>query len=118
MRRNEKNIETYATVIWALGQIGDPRAIPHLAKGWWSQKEKASAYAAARFKIDALGNIKDKRCIDAILDLFYAVPDGDLAPVGKNILNSLIKLTGQNLGISKRAWKDWWKKNRATFKFK
>jgi hypothetical protein len=117
LKKNEDDLEVTIYTIWALGQIGDPRAIPELAKGWWSPREQRTGHKAAKMKVEALGNIRDKRSIDAILDQFYAVPDGDLGVVGENILRALKKLTGQDLGHSKRAWKNWWKKNRATHRF-
>jgi hypothetical protein len=117
MKPNEKYIETYKAVIHALGRIGDPRAIGVLSKDWWNQGERGTAYDAARAKIDALGLIRDKRSVDAIIDVFYIAPDHALGPVANNIVRSLSKLTGQNFGRNRRAWKDWWKKNRASHRF-
>jgi hypothetical protein len=117
MKPNEKTFDVYGAVIAALGHIGDPRAVPSLAKGWWNQKGRESAYGAARAKIDALGDIRCRASVDAILDIFYMAPDHALGPVAANLLNSLRKLTGQNFGRNRRAWKDWWKKNRGTYRF-
>ncbi len=116
MDQNEGFIETYVVLIRALGMIGDPRAIPVLSKDWWNQKGSESGYAAARAKIDALGDIRDKRSVDAIIDLFFIAPDEGLGPLADNIVNSLKKLTGQDFSRNRRAWKDWWKKNRDSYK--
>lgn len=117
MKTNEKHVDVYLASIRALGAIGDPRAIPELSKGWWNQRSHDATYGAARAKIDALGHIRCRASVDAILDLFYIAPDRALGPVADSIVGSLRRLTGQDFGRNRRAWKDWWKKNRAAHRF-
>ncbi|MHC4600296.1 MAG: HEAT repeat domain-containing protein [Planctomycetota bacterium] len=118
MKANEKNIVVYASLIWALGELGDPRAVPILSTDWWNQKIGEHRWAAAKYKLEALGKIKHVSAIDALIDTFKKSGEGwDHHDIRKTIVTSLIKLTGQNFLFDKRAWKNWWTKNRSTFRF-
>lgn len=117
MKANDKNIRVYLALIAALGSIGDPRAVEILSKDWWNQRIGEYGEAAARAKMQALGNIRHASAVDALLDTLTLVQDDEKSVYKTDIVQSLMKLTGQDFLLDRRAWKDWWKKNRSTFKF-
>lgn len=116
---NDKNFDVYIAVIYALGEIADPAAVDALSKDWWNQKFGENAVAAASAKCAALGKIRHPSAVDALIDTFFLTNENapGLALIRASIIASLKKLTGQNFGYDRDAWKDWWKKNRTTFKF-
>jgi hypothetical protein len=117
MRPNEKSIEAYSAVIWALGEIGDPRAVDVLSKDWWNQKIGENGVAAAKKKIQALGKILDKTAVDALIETFYLAQEETVGWLKGDIHASLAQLTGQDFGLDRKAWKEWWKAKRASFRF-
>ncbi|MHC4777263.1 MAG: HEAT repeat domain-containing protein [Planctomycetota bacterium] len=118
MKASEKKIMVYLHMIWALGEIGDPRAVPVLSKDWWNQKIGEYGVAAAKGKIEALGKIKHISAIDALMTTLKKTGEGwDHHEIRKTVIESLVKLTGQNFLLDKKAWKEWWKRNRSTFRF-
>ncbi len=117
MQANEKNIRVYLALIVALGGIGDSRAVDTLSKDWWNQRIGEYAEAAARAKIQALGNIRHASAVDALIDTLNLTQDDAASKYRADIVQSLMKLTGQDFLLDRKAWKDWWKKNRSTFRF-
>jgi hypothetical protein len=117
MERNEKEIEIYLRLIRALGEIGDPRAVDVLSKDWWNQRIGEHAVAAAKAKVQALGNIRHPSAVDALIETFTLAKEELVGHFRKDVIQSLMKLTGQEFGFDRDAWKDWWKKNRASFRF-
>lgn len=97
----------------ALGQLGDKRAIKPLASDLWKTKTPAVIYC----RIGALGKIRDKQAIEELLDLFYVASAQAVAPYAPAIGKALHELTDQGFGSDREGWKDWWRKNKATFKF-
>lgn len=114
---NEKEIRTYLRIIDTLGRIGDPRAVDVLSKDWWNQRIPEYGAAAAKAKIRALGRIRHPSSVDALLDTFTVAADDKIAAFKADLVDSLRKLTGQDFLLDRRAWADWWKKNRASYRF-
>jgi hypothetical protein len=117
MKPNEKDIKTYLHIIWALGELNDPRAVKPLSTDWWNQKIGEYGLAAARGKIDALGKIRHVTAVDALIETFYLTRDDTISRFKENIRNGLKNLTRQDFIYDRKAWKEWWKRNRATHKF-
>jgi len=117
LRANEAEIEVYLTVIRALGDIGDKRAVDALSRDWWNQKIDENRVAAARAKISALGRIRHVEAIDALIDTFFMAKQESIARLRPDLVLALTKLTGVELGDNPPAWKEWWKRSRARFKF-
>ena len=117
MKKNEKVIDVYLALIEALGEIADPRAVDILSKDWWTQRIGENAAAAAKAKIHALGNIKHPSAVDALIDTFFMTSEDKVGIFKADLVAALTKLTGQDLRYDRRAWKDWWKKNRASYEF-
>ncbi len=117
MGREEKNIRVYLAVIKTLGELDDPRAVKPLSTDWWNQRIGEYAVAAAKAKIDALGNIRFHASVDALIDVFYLTRDNTISQFKGNIRAALVKLTGQDFIYDRKKWKDWWRKNRSRFRF-
>ncbi len=117
MKKTEKEIDVYLRVIEALGEIGDPRAVGILSKDWWNQRIDAYAVAAAKAKIHALGNIRDVAAVDALIDTFFVMKKESIDKIQTDLIVALMKLTRQDFRHDRRAWKDWWKKNRNKHRF-
>lgn len=113
---NEKEIKTYLRLIDALGRIGDPRAVDVLSKDWWNQRVAEYGTAAAKAKIRALGRINTASSVDALLNTFTVASDDKIAALKADLVDSLKKLTGQDFMYDRRAWQEWWKKNRSAFR--
>ena len=119
MKTNSKDTEVFLALVDALGEIGDPRAIPSLADDFWGWKDRTLAVRTGRAKIGALGRIRSKKAVDALMDLLYKFGRGRHGSLGgllADVDRSLGKLTGQSFGKDRQAWKDWWRKNKARFK--
>ena len=114
---NEDEIAVYVAIVDALGDIGDPRAVPALGGDWWSQKGGLNAVAAAKAKIHALGSIRHVTSVDGLIDTFTVTSAERIGWVKADIVEALNRLTGENFGDDQSAWKDWWKKRRSGFKF-
>ena len=117
LKKNDKELSVALPIIQSLGEIGDPRAVEALGKGWWSQRTGEQAIAVARARIRALGNIRHPASVDTLINALYATKDETIGRIGGDLLMAMKKLTGQDLGNSRQAWKDWWKRNRASYRF-
>ncbi|MCU0727684.1 MAG: HEAT repeat domain-containing protein, partial [Planctomycetes bacterium] len=117
LEASEKEIKVYLQVIEALGDIGDPRAIKALSKDWWNQRIGEYGIAAARAKIRALGKIRHVESVDALLDTFTIAKEETIGQLKGDLVEALVKLTGQNFLLDRAAWNAWWKKSRASFRF-
>lgn len=113
MDANHDMPEAMAVICGVLGAFGDKRAVHALESDLW--KTKTGYVIDAR--IAALGKIRDKSAIDALLDLTYIAPAAALAPYAAAIAKSLHELTDQNFGTDRDAWKKWWRENKETFEF-
>jgi len=117
LKASEKQIKVYLHMIWALGELNDPRAVDILSKDWWNQRIGEYGAAAAKQKIEALGKIRHVASVDALIDVFYMTRDNTISQFKEPIRNSLKKLTGQDFIYDRKAWKGWWKQNRAVHRF-
>jgi len=118
LKPNEENLDVYVALVTALGRIGDPKAIPHLSKDFWGFKERSASIRAGQAKIAALGMIRSKKSVDALIDLSYKFGRGrqGTGRLVNDAVQALRALTGQDFGQERDDWKDWWKKNKAKFK--
>ncbi len=116
LKANEEELKVYGAIINALGDVGDPRAVPVLSGDFWNQKEGAVGIKMAQLKIDALGQIRSKKSVDALINMLYKGEQGAMNRLSPNLVKSLQKLTGQEIGWDRARWKDWWKKNKGRLK--
>jgi len=116
MKANEKHSDVYLKIIWALGNLGDPKAISPLSKKFWNQSDGGAGVEAAQAKIDALGKIRSRKSVDALLGLLYMAEPLSMVTVALNLRSSLKSLTGKDYGFDRGKWKSWWKKARPKFK--
>jgi len=113
--KNAKHKTLYPLIARSLGQIADPGAIKTLSLGW--NHHKAAGWAGFALRIHALGNIRDKRSIDALLRYFVKMHRDYVKHYQHVIVEALKKLTDKDFGKDTQAWRRWWRKNRETFAF-
>lgn len=119
------DLDTFAAICQALGDIGDPSAIEPLLHGLLSGNRRSADYRKrGEARIEALGGIRSKAAIDELMDLFVRATAGGSGrgsagsnPFTSSISRSLRKLTGQDYSDHK-GWKAWWKENQDSFRFK
>jgi HEAT repeat protein len=99
-------------LIEALGEIGDPRAVPAITK----DLVRPGQPAVTKAKIVALGKIRDKRCIEALIDFMWKWGRGS-RDFRRELHTALTTLTGKDYGNDRRAWKDWWERTKKWFRF-
>jgi HEAT repeat protein len=115
----------------ALGAIGDAKAVPALTHGVFAGNDRAENWLAiVEARLAAVGQIKDKASVDALIDLLGRAPTtggrratgggrgggGGNSRVQRLVENPLRKLTRENHADAD-AWRDWWKTARAKFTF-
>jgi HEAT repeat protein len=106
------------SVVWALGDEPDPRAIPFLAKAIKTDPSGAVVNQA----ITVMAAFKYKVAVEALIDSFDANFDRkrdwkrayNPGMFQDNIADSLRTLTGQQFASNKDQWSQWWKENQAT----
>jgi hypothetical protein len=130
----EAALPTIQAICTALGAIGDKKALPALTHGVFAGNDRAENWnAIVEARLAAVGQIKDKDSVDALIDLLGKVPStggraagggrggggggGGNARVQRLVVGPLRKLTGENHG-SAEEWRDWWKGARAKFEFR
>ncbi|MCI0341801.1 MAG: HEAT repeat domain-containing protein [Planctomycetales bacterium] len=128
----------------ALGALGEPAAAPALLKAWKAAAAEprlalpvaralastpdpvaiaplsaglaaGESLAVGRARLAALGRIRDKRAVDALVGLLGEVSGKKelLEPA----VAALRALTGEDQGENAAAWREWWKKSKAKFAF-
>lgn len=112
---NVKTAEAYA---YALGQKGDAKAIPALQDNLVGTSKTPSQVLKA--KVLALGHIRHKDSVEAILDYEKTTIAGGRGGVRRKMRResrgSLAVLTGTDQGDKLQAWQDWWYDQRKSFK--
>ncbi len=122
------DLDAFAALCKALGDIGDPAAIPalvhHLGSG---DRQKPEWLTKAEARLEALGSIRHVQAIDELIDQLgrtgatstgrgNAVNRRVGQSLQRTIEASLRRLTGAR-NDGEKAWRDWWRSHRATFKF-
>ena len=102
--------------------------MPALTHGVFAGNDRAENWLAiVEARLAAVGQIKDKASVDALIDLLGKVPTtggrratgggrGGGGRVQRLVENPLRKLTRENHADAD-AWRDWWKTARAKFTF-
>jgi HEAT repeat protein len=113
---NERASKTIVAMMASLGALNDPAAVPHIksfALAWMCAVDLRLApglYAAA----DALGEIKSKASVEALMELRNKCAGGPGMPsnvrkdVAAKATKALVKLTGQK-AIPQGDLAKWWK---------
>jgi hypothetical protein len=112
---NAKTAEAYA---FALGQHGNAKAIPALEDNLVGTSKTPTQVLKA--KVLALGHIRHKDSVEAILDYEKTTIAGGRGGVRRKLRResrgSLVVLTGTDQGDKLQAWQDWWYDQRKSFK--
>ncbi len=119
--RKDKELEVFKEICRALGAISDPRAVEPLSKNIMGGKRgDGTWHEQAQARIDALGSIKHVAAVDELISLFGlcggARGGGGYQHYRVMVSKSLRNLTGQDFR-TQNEWRDWWGKNKNTFKF-
>ncbi|KAA3609020.1 MAG: hypothetical protein DWQ01_10585 [Planctomycetota bacterium] len=105
--------QTAPEYFMALGQKADKKALPILTDRGRAHKAGDKAIQA---RILALGRIRDKKSVEALMDFLLASGPRGEHPHIRPIRLSLMTLTGEDYGRDSRAWVDWWNENKRKVK--
>jgi hypothetical protein len=112
------NIKTAEAYAYALGQKGNPKAIKALQDNLVGTSKTPSQVLKA--KVLALGHIRHKDSVEAILDFEKTSIAGGRGGVRRKLRResrgALVVLTGTDQGDKLQAWQDWWYDQRKSFK--
>jgi hypothetical protein len=114
LKRNKnlaKDVELSVQLIRAVGQHGDVSSVPILQDKLFS----APDYTVVRARIAALGNIRDRQAVEALLALMKSASRRNVQPYMESLRVSLMVLTGTDQGKSQDLWIKWWNENKRTF---
>jgi hypothetical protein len=116
MLKNAKTAEAYA---YALGQKADKKCLKALTDDLVGTSPLANEVLKA--KVSALGRIRDKDSVEAIIDFTKTTIAGGRARGGlrnmmKEAERSLVILTGAEVGSKTADWQKWWYDSKSSFK--
>ena len=95
----------------AIGQHGQVSSIPFLTDKLLSVVNPD----IIRARIFALGHIRDRKAIDALIELQRAAKPGVVARYARALRMSLMQVTGVDRGESAERWRSWWSDHKAKF---
>lgn len=123
LKPNEEKSKVLEACMSAVGDINHPSSIAVL-KEWIDHRlgsRDGEDLPGVDQAIDALGSLKWKASVEALIDLWHKnrVVGRDRGSkfkekVRKNCAQALSRLTGEKAG-TQDAWDDWWKDNKARF---
>jgi len=116
----DKDEEMFAELLQAIGRHGDKSSVKVLAESPF----KALTLATGRARILGLANIRDASALDAVImgtQLAGDNPPRSWRPMGskrfrKEFEIALTILTGEEFGPDLELWRQWWRKNKKTYK--
>ncbi|MBM3986638.1 MAG: HEAT repeat domain-containing protein [Planctomycetes bacterium] len=100
-----------ATLLHALGRHADPRSLPALTSDALHSLEPEPL----RARILALGRIRTRESVDALVALAHALPFAEEQQVLHELRLSFAVLTGQTPGYTAASLVHWWGEQRASF---
>ena len=114
--KNAKTAEAYA---YALGQKADKKCLKILTDDLVGTSQLANEVLKA--KVSALGRIRHKDAVEAIIDFTKTTRFGGRARGGIRKMmteaeRSLVVLTGADLGNATDDWQKWWYDSKSSFK--
>ncbi|PCJ54142.1 MAG: hypothetical protein COA70_05765 [Planctomycetota bacterium] len=114
--KDPKAAEAYA---YALGQKADKKCLKILTDGLVGTSSLSSEVLKA--KVSAIGRIRHKDAVEAIIDFTKTTGRGGRARGGvrnmmKEAERSLMVLTGADVGSSTADWQEWWYDSKGSFK--
>lgn len=106
---NKQDPERAKVIVLALGNIGDLRALNFICDSPWSSKDGEVFWLrcmVARY-------FRANKSVDWLMGLITIADKDHIKHYAKPIAESLEHLTGETFGEDGKAWRDWWKKNKA-----
>ncbi len=110
--KHREELDVALATIRAMAEMGDPQFVKTLSEDLWKVRERQVIHG----RILALGCIRDKTSIDALMDILYVAGREQLEPFALTLAAALKRLTGQTFRDRVEA-KKWWKENRGKFAF-
>ena len=110
-RKSEEDKELLPSLVKAIGEHHDPKSIKLLASNAFEYK----GGEALRARILALGNIRSKESVTAVMKLMHAAKRETIQNHMKQFRLSLMVLTATDHGESQDRWTEWWNKNKQKF---
>ncbi|MDQ7779103.1 MAG: HEAT repeat domain-containing protein, partial [Planctomycetota bacterium] len=107
----EDKITLAIEICQALGAFADPRAVKSLSSDLWRINERN----VIRARIQALGEIRDKSSIDALIRMMWSKHRKNGMVQFDAIRDALKKLTHLDFGGNRTDWQNWWSKNKNSF---
>ena len=98
---------------YALGNIGDTRAIKPLME-YWSRNAPINP-RAVRSAMVSLGKLKATEAVELLI--FYLRVKFDVLDIRPDVHQALFNITGQDFGYDWDQWQVWWNAHKANFKF-
>jgi HEAT repeat protein len=105
-RLKDKDSDVRKNVAWALGEIGDARAVGALIEALRDKDSKVRRSVA-----EALGKIGDARAVDSLIKTLK----DDNNFVRESARKALVKILGVDFGYDYEKWERWWKENEGKF---
>lgn len=96
----------------ALAQIGDLKALPLITDSPWAAKDGEVFWV----RIHVARYFRSAKSAEWLVSLITVADAEHIAHYAKVIAESLEHLSGETFGEDGRAWKDWWKKAKGSFR--
>jgi len=96
----------------ALAQIGDLKALPLITDSPWAAKDGEVFWV----RIHVARYFRSPKSAEWLISVITVADAEHIAHYAKVIAESLEHLSGESFGENGRAWKDWWRKAKATFR--
>jgi HEAT repeat protein len=96
----------------ALAQIGDLKALPLITDSPWAAKDGEVLWV----RIHVSRYFRSPKSAEWLISLITVADAEHIAHYAKVIAESLEFLSGETHGEDGRAWKDWWKRAKGTFR--
>jgi HEAT repeat protein len=108
-RLKDEDSDVRKNVAWALGEIGDARAVGALIEALRDKDSKVRRSVA-----EALGKIGDARAVDSLIETLKD-DNNFVRESARKALVKILKILGVDFEYDYERWKRWWKENEGKF---
>jgi hypothetical protein len=114
-KREKKRLDDDETLLpqlfKAIGRHGSPSTIEIFQDGPFDQR----TYAAAQARIMALGNIRTREALEALIDMSKLIGVRRADGMRNDFRVALAQLAGKDLGPDSTEWQRWWQEHKKSF---
>lgn len=111
-KKNKKKLlnepELLAPTFKALGRLASPSSVAILSE----KPNKAATYPVIQARVMALGNIRTKESVEAIISMTARVGTRDLEKWMGKLRLAMFHIVGEDHGPDPKMWGDWWRQVR------